>query len=107
SEWKTRYSNQNELNQMLERQVVILANQIEDTKLLLKDGNVSKAFADMTDSALERSIRMAQKEKVRLENEIREIELRIEQEAKVSFSNFTEIRNNVQVDKLQDSIFPI
>ena len=50
---------------------------------------------------------MAQKEKVRLENEIREIELRIEQEAKVSFSNFTEIRNNVQVDKLQDSIFPI
>merc|ERR1712226_922120 len=37
SEWKTRYSNQNELNQMLERQVVILANQIEDTKMLLKD----------------------------------------------------------------------
>lgn len=38
NEWKTRYETQTEINEQLERQILVLQNKVQEAKANLKDG---------------------------------------------------------------------
>ncbi|XP_065586436.1 coiled-coil domain-containing protein 169 [Cyrtonyx montezumae] len=83
NEWKTRYEVQVELNRQLERQINILKNKVE-----LIRGNptdklaVVRIFDQMPVGSLKEVLEQLKEEKKSLQNQLKDYELRLEQEAK-------------------------
>ncbi|KAM9602471.1 coiled-coil domain-containing protein 169 isoform 2-T2 [Morphnus guianensis] len=85
SEWKTRYETQVELNKQLERQINILQDKME-----LIRGNpagrnklsIVRTFDQMPVGSLKEVLKRLEEEKKSLQNQLKDYELRLEQEAK-------------------------
>ncbi|XP_039911187.1 coiled-coil domain-containing protein 169 [Hirundo rustica] len=83
NEWKTRYETQVELNKQLERQINILQDKVE-----LIRGNpadklfIVRTFDKMPVDSLKRVLKQLEEEKKSLQNQLKDYELRLEQEAK-------------------------
>uniref|UniRef100_A0A663F695 Coiled-coil domain containing 169 n=1 Tax=Aquila chrysaetos chrysaetos TaxID=223781 RepID=A0A663F695_AQUCH len=85
SEWKTRYETQVELNKQLERQINILRDKME-----LIRGNpagrnrlsIVRTFDQMPVGSLKEVLKQLEEEKKSLQNQLKDYELRLEQEAK-------------------------
>ncbi|XP_025026776.1 coiled-coil domain-containing protein 169 isoform X2 [Python bivittatus] len=87
NEWKTRYETQIELNKQLERQIGFLQGKVEHL-----DGNPTdklasvRSFDQMHMDSLHQFLKKLEEEKKSLQNQLKEYELRLEQEAKISGS---------------------
>ncbi|XP_045203088.1 uncharacterized protein LOC123556437 isoform X38 [Mercenaria mercenaria] len=99
NEWKTRFETQEEMNQQLERQIIMLQDKIEEAKRNLKDGTYyaenlktmlflsgktprdMKSFDDLSD-ANPAMVKTMEKEKNMLFNQLRDLEWRLDQESK-------------------------
>ncbi|XP_054043846.1 coiled-coil domain-containing protein 169 [Rissa tridactyla] len=86
NEWKTRYETQVELNKQLERQINILQEKME-----LIRGNpagrndklsIVRSFDQMPVGSLKEVLKQLEEEKRSLQNQLKDYELRLEQEAK-------------------------
>ncbi|XP_009945987.1 PREDICTED: coiled-coil domain-containing protein 169, partial [Leptosomus discolor] len=83
NEWKTRYETQVELNKQLERQISILQDKME-----LICGNpadklsIVRTFDQMPVGSLKEVLKQLEEEKKSLQNQLKDYELRLEQEAK-------------------------
>ncbi|XP_052793826.1 coiled-coil domain-containing protein 169-like isoform X19 [Mya arenaria] len=107
NEWKTRFETQEEMNQQLERQIIMLQDKIEEAKRNLKDAESKKkiapgktprdmkSFDDLSDyiSHLKRlleieskanpqMVKTMEREKQQLYNQLRDLEWRLDQESK-------------------------
>ncbi|XP_051881732.1 coiled-coil domain containing 169 isoform X2 [Pristis pectinata] len=83
NEWKTRYETQQELNLQLERQIRILEEKVEFTRGNPADRLSSvRSFEEMPVGALKQMIKQLDKEKKSLQNQLKNYEWRVEQEAK-------------------------
>ncbi|XP_052793837.1 coiled-coil domain-containing protein 169-like isoform X28 [Mya arenaria] len=96
NEWKTRFETQEEMNQQLERQIIMLQDKIEEAKRNLKDAESKKkiarkkagktprdmkSFDDLSD-ANPQMVKTMEREKQQLYNQLRDLEWRLDQESK-------------------------
>ncbi|XP_052793825.1 coiled-coil domain-containing protein 169-like isoform X18 [Mya arenaria] len=109
NEWKTRFETQEEMNQQLERQIIMLQDKIEEAKRNLKDADLvqlyqtkkieaeskkkiarkkagktprdMKSFDDLSD-ANPQMVKTMEREKQQLYNQLRDLEWRLDQESK-------------------------
>ncbi|NXA30338.1 CC169 protein, partial [Ibidorhyncha struthersii] len=83
NEWKTRYETQVELNKQLKRQINILQEKME----LIRGNPADKlssvrSFDQMPVGSLKEVLKQLEEEKKSLQNQLKDYELRLEQEAK-------------------------
>ncbi|KAL8603180.1 hypothetical protein ACOMHN_032626 [Nucella lapillus] len=85
NEWKTRFETQQEMNQQLERQVLMLQDKVEDARRNLREANRTprdnRSFDDMADASPQ-MIKALDREKNLLANQLRDMEWRLDQESK-------------------------
>ncbi|RUS85030.1 hypothetical protein EGW08_007214 [Elysia chlorotica] len=72
NEWKTRYETQTEMNQQLEKQILMLQDKVEDARRNLKEGK----------PASPQMVKMLEREKHSLFSQLRDLEWRLDQESK-------------------------
>ncbi|KAM9299801.1 coiled-coil domain-containing protein 169-like [Morus bassanus] len=83
NEWKTRYETQVELNKQLERQINILQEKTELIRGNPADKlSIVRTFDQMPVGALKEVLKQLEEEKKSLQNQLKDYELRLEQEAK-------------------------
>ncbi|XP_066195595.1 coiled-coil domain-containing protein 169 [Sylvia atricapilla] len=83
NEWKTRYETQVELNKQLERQINILRDKVELIRGNPADKlSIVRTFDKMPVGSLKRVLKQLEEEKKSLQNQLKDYELRLEQEAK-------------------------
>ncbi|XP_076220366.1 coiled-coil domain-containing protein 169 isoform X1 [Aptenodytes patagonicus] len=83
SEWKTRYETQVELNKQLERQINILQEKIDLIRGNPADKlSIVRTFDQMPVGSLKEVLKQLEEEKKSLQNQLKDYELRLEQEAK-------------------------
>ncbi|NXK03877.1 CC169 protein, partial [Herpetotheres cachinnans] len=83
NEWKTRYETQVELNKQLERQINILQDKMELIRLNPADKlSIVRTFDQMPVGSLKEVLKQLEEEKKRLQNQLKDYELSLEQEAK-------------------------
>ncbi|NXP26319.1 CC169 protein, partial [Scytalopus superciliaris] len=83
NEWKTRYETQVELNKQLERQISILRDKVELIRGNPADKlSVVRTFDQMPVGSLKEVLKQLEEEKKSLQNQLKDYELRLEQEAK-------------------------
>ncbi|NXF06514.1 CC169 protein, partial [Smithornis capensis] len=83
NEWKTRYETQVELNKQLERQINILRDKVELIRGNPADKlSIVRTFDQMPVSSLKEVLKQLEEEKKSLQNQLKDYELRLEQEAK-------------------------
>ncbi|XP_043548009.1 coiled-coil domain containing 169 isoform X1 [Chiloscyllium plagiosum] len=83
NEWKTRYETQQELNLQLERQIRMLEEKKEYIRGNPTDRLSSvRSYEEMPVGLLKQLVKQLEKEKKSLENQLKNYEWRIEQEAK-------------------------
>ncbi|XP_020639500.3 coiled-coil domain-containing protein 169 isoform X2 [Pogona vitticeps] len=87
NEWKTRYETQIELNKQLERQIGRLQGKMEHVCGSPTDRLASiRSFDQMHVDSLNQFLKHLEEEKKSLQNQLKDYELRLEQEAKISGS---------------------
>ncbi|KAM7180027.1 coiled-coil domain-containing protein 169-like isoform 3-T3 [Macrochelys suwanniensis] len=85
NEWKTRYETQVELNRQLERQTGLLQEKMEHIRGNPTDRLSSiRSFDQMPVSSLNQLLKQLEEEKRSLQNQLKDYELRLEQEVKTS-----------------------
>ncbi|XP_063997034.1 coiled-coil domain-containing protein 169 isoform X3 [Pogoniulus pusillus] len=83
NEWKTRYETQVELNRQLERQINILQYKMELIRGNPSDKlSIVRAFDQMPLDALKEVLKQLEEKRKSLQNQLKDYELRLEQEAK-------------------------
>ncbi|XP_059682508.1 coiled-coil domain-containing protein 169 [Gavia stellata] len=83
NEWKTRYETQVELNKQLERQINILQEKMELIRGNPADKlSIVRTFDQMPVGSLKEVLKQLEEEKKILQNQLKDYELRLEQEAK-------------------------
>ncbi|XP_077783273.1 coiled-coil domain-containing protein 169 isoform X1 [Podarcis muralis] len=83
NEWKTRYETQIELNRQLERQIGLLQGKMEQVHESPTDRLASvRSFDQMHVDSLNQFLKQLGEEKKSLQNQLKDYELRLEQEAK-------------------------
>ncbi|XP_054695632.1 coiled-coil domain-containing protein 169 isoform X2 [Grus americana] len=83
NEWKTRYETQVELNKQLERQINILQKKMEIIRGNPADKlSIVRIFDQMPVGSLKEVLKQLEEEKKCLQNQLKNYELRLEQEAK-------------------------
>ncbi|XP_060129762.1 coiled-coil domain-containing protein 169 isoform X2 [Zootoca vivipara] len=83
NEWKTRYETQIELNRQLERQIGLFQGKMEQVHKSPTDRLASvRSFDQMHVDSLNQFLKQLGEEKRSLENQLKDYELRLEQEAK-------------------------
>ncbi|NWS35687.1 CC169 protein, partial [Polioptila caerulea] len=86
NEWKTRYETQVELNKQLERQISILRDKVELIRGNPADKlSIIRTFDKMPVGSLKRILKQLEGEKRSLWNQLKDYELRLEQEAKAYY----------------------
>nr|KAG5705469.1 hypothetical protein BaRGS_004596 [Batillaria attramentaria] len=85
NEWKTRFETQQEMNQQLERQIILLQNKVEEARRNLREANKTprdnRNFDDLSDASPQ-MIKALEREKNLLFNQLRDLEWRLDQESK-------------------------
>ncbi|NXV78102.1 CC169 protein, partial [Atlantisia rogersi] len=83
NEWKTRYETQVELNKHLERQINILQEKVDIIRGNPSDKlSIVRTFDQMPVGSLKEILKQLEEEKRSLQNQLKNYELRLEQEAK-------------------------
>ncbi|NXF77173.1 CC169 protein, partial [Sclerurus mexicanus] len=83
NEWKTRYETQVELNKQLERQISILRDKVELIRGSPGDKlSIVRTFDQMPMGSLKEVLKQLEEEKKSLQSQLKDYELRLEQEAK-------------------------
>ncbi|NXX40271.1 CC169 protein, partial [Tricholaema leucomelas] len=83
NEWKTRYETQVELNRQLERQINILQYKMELIRGNPSDKlSIVRTFDQMPLHALKEVLKKLEEKRKSLQNQLKDYELRLEQEAK-------------------------
>ncbi|NWR51545.1 CC169 protein, partial [Regulus satrapa] len=83
NEWKTRYETQAELNKQLERQINILRDKVELIRGNPADKlSIIRTFDKMSLGSLKKTLKQLEEDKRSLQNQLKDYELRLEQEAK-------------------------
>ncbi|KAJ6662322.1 hypothetical protein lerEdw1_012486 [Lerista edwardsae] len=83
NEWKTRYETQIELNRQLERQIGLLQGKMESVRGSPTDRLASvRSFDQMHLDCLNQFLKQLEEEKKGLQNQLKDYELRLEQESK-------------------------
>ncbi|NWR90343.1 CC169 protein, partial [Furnarius figulus] len=83
NEWKTRYETQVELNKQLERQINILQDKVKLIRGSPSDKlSLVRTFDQMPVSSLKEVLKQLEEEKKSLQSQLKDYELRLEQEAK-------------------------
>ncbi|NXC50127.1 CC169 protein, partial [Penelope pileata] len=83
NEWKTRYEMQEELNRQLQRQINILKDKVELIRGNPTDKlSIVRMFDQMPVGSLMEVLKHLEEEKKSLQNQLKDYELRLEQEAK-------------------------
>ncbi|NXD78630.1 CC169 protein, partial [Halcyon senegalensis] len=83
NEWKTRYETQVELNKQLERQINILQDKMELIRGNPADKlSIVRTFDQMPMNSLKEVLKQLEEEKKRLRNQLKDYELRLQQETK-------------------------
>ncbi|XP_074996137.1 coiled-coil domain-containing protein 169 isoform X1 [Calonectris borealis] len=83
NEWKTRYETQVELNKQLERQINILQEKMELIRGNPADKlSIVRTFDQMPVGSLKEVLKQLEEEKKSLQNQLKDYELRLKQEAK-------------------------
>ncbi|XP_075707841.1 coiled-coil domain-containing protein 169 isoform X2 [Rhinoderma darwinii] len=86
NEWKTRYETQVELNKQLERQIHVLQEKSEYIRGNPTDRLSSiRSYDQMPVGALTQFLKRLEEEKILTENQLKDFELRIEQETKAYY----------------------
>ncbi|KAM6144835.1 coiled-coil domain-containing protein 169-like [Phoenicopterus ruber ruber] len=86
NEWKTRYETQVELNKQLERQIHILQEKMELIRGNPADKlSIVRTFDQMPVGSLKEVLKQLEEEKKSLQNQLKDYELRLEQEAKAYY----------------------
>uniref|UniRef100_A0A8C5LNL8 Coiled-coil domain-containing protein 169 n=1 Tax=Leptobrachium leishanense TaxID=445787 RepID=A0A8C5LNL8_9ANUR len=86
NEWKTRYETQIELNKKIERQMELLQQKSEHIRGSPTDKLFSiRSYDQMPASALNKYLKHLDEEKTALENQLKDFELRLEQETKAYY----------------------
>uniref|UniRef100_A0A1I8ICZ7 Cilia- and flagella-associated protein 157 n=1 Tax=Macrostomum lignano TaxID=282301 RepID=A0A1I8ICZ7_9PLAT len=98
NEWKTRFEIQQEINEQLRKQIVILQEKVmqaskttKDIQRIVKSNTITTEFG----SATPNMIKLLQKEKTGLINQRKDIDWRVDQEAK-AYHKANEERKNIQ-----------
>uniref|UniRef100_A0A2C9KRX4 Uncharacterized protein n=1 Tax=Biomphalaria glabrata TaxID=6526 RepID=A0A2C9KRX4_BIOGL len=90
NEWKTRFETQTEMNQQLEKQILMLQEKVEEAKRNLKEAGKSprdnRAFDDLADAS-PHMVKTLERERNSLFNQLRDLEWRLDQESKVRKQN--------------------
>ncbi|XP_077029896.1 coiled-coil domain-containing protein 169 isoform X2 [Agelaius phoeniceus] len=85
NEWKTRYETQVEWNKQLERQINVLRDKVELIRGNPADKlSLVRTFDKMPVGSLKEVLKQLEEEKKILQNQLKDYELRLEQEAKTS-----------------------
>ncbi|CAI9591865.1 unnamed protein product, partial [Staurois parvus] len=93
NEWKTRYETQIEFNRQLERQIRMLQEKSEHIRGNPTDRLSSiRSYDQMPEGALNQYLKRLEDEKSLIENQLKDFELRIEQEAKAYYKVIDERR---------------
>ncbi|KAM6212827.1 coiled-coil domain-containing protein 169-like [Sarcoramphus papa] len=83
NEWKTRYETQVELNKQLERQINVLQDKMELIRGNPADKlSIVRTLDQMPVGSLKEVLKQLEEEKRSLQNQLKDYELRLEQEAK-------------------------
>ncbi|NXF63708.1 CC169 protein, partial [Ciccaba nigrolineata] len=102
-EWKTRYETQVELNKQLERQINILQGRMELIRGNPADKlSIVRTFDQMPVSSLKEVLKQLEEEKQSLQNQLKDYELRLEQETK-AYHKATDERRMYLSEILQTS----
>jgi chromosome segregation ATPase len=96
-EWKTRYETQVEMNEQLRIQVQVLTDKVEEAKQMLKDGKLPKTMRMFDNSAevTPHFVRTLERSKQIFENQLRDLEWRLDQESKAYHKANEERKNYV------------
>ncbi|XP_031229724.1 coiled-coil domain-containing protein 169 isoform X1 [Mastomys coucha] len=96
SEWKTRYETQLELNDQLEKQIVSLKEKMEKIRGNPSDRLSSiRVYERMPVESLNVLLKQLEKEKRSLENQVKDYELKLEQESKAYHRTNNERRSYI------------
>merc|ERR1711976_917420 len=97
NEWKTRYETQVEMNQQLEKQALLLATKVEESKRTLKDLKMPKTvrMGEIDNEVTPHYVKALEKEKQVLESQLRDLEWRMAQESKAYYRATEERKNYV------------
>lgn len=85
NEWKTRFETQEEMNQQLQQQTIILMEKVEEAKANFKESvHTSRDINNYVDNneITPQYVKMLEKEKNSLANQLRDMEWRLDQESK-------------------------
>ncbi|XP_013388888.1 coiled-coil domain-containing protein 169-like [Lingula anatina] len=91
NEWKTRYETQVEMNQQLEKQVLVLQEKADEARKTLKEGKTAKdpsrqavslKQGDDFNDANPHTVKQMEREKQSLNSQLRDLEWRLDQESK-------------------------
>ncbi|XP_063300938.1 coiled-coil domain-containing protein 169 [Pelobates fuscus] len=86
NEWKTRYETQTELNKQIERQILLIQQKSEQIRGSPADRLSSiRSYDQMPTAALNKHLKHLDEEKALLENQIKDFQLRLEQETKAYY----------------------
>ncbi|KAJ8028442.1 hypothetical protein HOLleu_30669 [Holothuria leucospilota] len=95
NEWKTRFENQEELNQLWQKQVIVLQERLEKCKESAKDNyeNEMKTYDELSEASLRKLAKQLEREKASLTSQLKDYEWRLDQESK-AFHKANEERKN-------------
>ncbi|XP_077984208.1 coiled-coil domain-containing protein 169-like isoform X3 [Glandiceps talaboti] len=83
NEWKTRFETQEELNQQLEKQILMFREKVDEAKRNAKGQNTEmKSYDELNEAGLKKLMRQLDKDKASLESQLRDYEWRLDQESK-------------------------
>ncbi|XP_033127120.1 coiled-coil domain-containing protein 169-like [Anneissia japonica] len=85
NEWKTRFETQQELNQLLQKQILFLRERLEKTRENLKDtqgGGEMRSYDELSEASLRKLLKQLERDKSSLEGQLKDYEWRLDQESK-------------------------
>ncbi|XP_038055690.1 coiled-coil domain-containing protein 169-like [Patiria miniata] len=102
NEWKTRCETQEELNQLLSKQIQYLQDRLDQSRDSAKDGFESdlRSYDELSEGSLRKLLKQIEREKQSLESQLRDYEWRLDQESK-AFHKANDERRNLHTELLQ------
>ncbi|XP_031556749.1 coiled-coil domain-containing protein 169-like [Actinia tenebrosa] len=85
NEWKTRFETQQQMNNQLEKQILLLRDKLEQMKIPSRDGkpgNKLKTYNGLSDTEIRKLMRQMERDKLTLEGQLRDLEWRLDNESK-------------------------
>ncbi|XP_033631302.1 coiled-coil domain-containing protein 169-like [Asterias rubens] len=102
NEWKTRCETQEELNQLLQKQIEFMTERLDQSRDSGKDGFESdiRSYDELSEGSLRKLLKQIEREKQSMESQLRDFEWRLDQESKAYHKAHDE-RRNLQTELIQ------